>query len=237
MNPSLGALLNYKNETFRRRSPKFYWFARCVNIMLGHVGFLRRAYLALENKLYAGTEFDELLERHKPDLVVTGTPGFNRDDIHLLRASRRAEIPTATVMLSWDNLTSKGYMGARPDHLLVWSDLMADEAVQYHDFPRERIEWCGAAQFDHYHGLRERFDRAEWRRRHGLPPDKPMIMYGTVNPGVIPHELSIVRAVVEAIRESASQAARICGSACTPRRCAATTRQTWMHIARWRGRT
>ena len=92
-------------------------------------------------------------------------------------------------MLSWDNLTSKGYMGAVPDHLLVWSDLMADEAVRYHDFPRERIHWCGAAQFDHYFGLRDRLDRAAWRRAHGVPGDAALIVYGTINPAILPHEI------------------------------------------------
>ena len=28
MNPALGATLNYKNEAFRRQSPKRYWLAR-----------------------------------------------------------------------------------------------------------------------------------------------------------------------------------------------------------------
>ncbi len=123
------------------------------------------------------------------------------DDIHLLRAARRAGIPTTTVMLSWDNLTSKGYMGARPDHLLVWSDLMADEAVQYHDFPRERIQWCGAAQFDHYYGLRQRFDRAEWRRRHGIGDQEGLLVYGTINPQIMPHEINVARRIAELVNE------------------------------------
>ncbi len=201
MNPSLGATLNHKNEAFRRQSPKFYWLTRSLNLVLGRIGFLRRGYLALENWLYPGRDFDDVLARHRPQLVVTGTPGFVADDIHLLRAARRAGIPTATVMLSWDNLTSKGYMGARPDHLLVWSDLMADEAVHYHDFPRERIQWCGAAQFDHYHGLRQRFDRAAWRRRHGIADHEGLLVYGTINPQIMPHEINVVRRIAELVNE------------------------------------
>ncbi len=169
MNASLGATLNYKNEAFRRERPRRYWIARAVNSVLGRIPPLRRAYLAGEARVFPGGEFDELLKRYRPDLVVTGTPGLNRNDVHLMRAARRAGIETATVMLSWDNLSSKGYMGARPDHLLVWSDLMAKEAVQYHNFPRDRIQWCGAAQFDHYLHFREHFDRAAWRQKEGVP--------------------------------------------------------------------
>ncbi len=203
MNPSLGATLNFKTEAFRRGAPKRYWLSRAGNMVLGRIAILRNAYISMERTIFRGAEFDELLARHQPDLIVTGTPGYNPNDIHLLRAARRLKIPTATVMLSWDNLTSKGYMGGIPDDLLVWSDLMADEAVKYHGYPRERIRWSGAAQFDHYAGLRERFDRAAWRKANGVPEGRPLIVYGTINPALIPHELNILKQIAESLKTSA----------------------------------
>jgi hypothetical protein len=205
MNPSLGGTLNYKNEAFRRGAPKRYWLSRAANTVLGRIAFLRRAYIAAEAALFRGAEFDTIIDEHRPNLIVTGTPGYNRNDIHLLRAAKRKGIPTATVMLSWDNLTSKGYMGGVPEHLLVWSDLMADEAATYHNYPRERIRWCGAAQFDHYSGFRDRFDRAAWRRQHGIPEGSPLIVYGTINPGVLGHELNILKQIVAAINAGSIQ--------------------------------
>ncbi len=138
-----------------------------------------------------------------PDLVVTGTPGYNRDDIHLIRCAKRHKIPTATVMLSWDNLTSKGYMGAIPDQLLVWSDLMADEAVQYHGYPRDRITWVGAAQFDHYAKFQETFNRVAWRQANGIPDEAALLMYGTINPAIVPHEFNIVKGIYDQIQAGA----------------------------------
>ena len=206
MNPSLGSTLNYKNEAFRQGAPKRYWLSCAANTVLGRIAILRQAYMAGEAKLFPGAEFDALIDKHSPDLIVTGTPGYNRNDIHLLRAAKRKHIPTATVMLSWDNLSSKGYMGGVPDHLLVWSDLMADEAVKYHNYPRERIRWCGAAQFDHYAGFRDRFDRAAWRRQHAIPEGRPLIVYGTINPQILPHEADILKSIVTAMCSGAFKA-------------------------------
>lgn len=203
MNPQLGGTLNAKNEAFRRDSPARYWFCRAANQVLGRVAPLRRGYLAAESRLFRGTEFDALLDRERPDLIVTGTPGFNPQDTHLLRAAARRGVPTATVMLSWDNLSSKGYMAAKPDQLLVWSELMRDEAVRYHGFASERITWCGAAQFDHYHGFRRRFDRTDWRRTQGIPDDAALLVYGTINPALVPHELRLVRELVAAANAGA----------------------------------
>ncbi len=199
MNPELGKTLNYKNEAYRRQHPLYWGIARTANMILGHFKLLRSAYLNLEEQLFPGCEFDELLQIQKPDLVVSGTPGVDIRDAHLIRAARRHGIPTATVMLSWDNLTSKGYMSAWPDYLLVWSKLMADEAVFYHNYPKERIFWSGAAQFDHYFGFRDKFDRTAWRRHHGVPPDTDMIFYGTINPAILPHEYEIVKQIAEAV--------------------------------------
>ena len=87
MNASLGITLNYKNEAFRRERPRRYWIARAVNSVLGRIPPLRRAYLAGEARVFPGGEFDELLKSYRPDLVVTGTPGLNRNDVHLMRAA------------------------------------------------------------------------------------------------------------------------------------------------------
>jgi hypothetical protein len=200
MNPALGETLNYKNEVFKRQSPVRWRIARSGNSVLGRLPSLRRAYMYLEKRCFPGDEFDSILQRYRPDLVITGTPGYDLSDAHLLRAAKRIKIRTATVMLSWDNLTSKGYMNSVPDDLLVWSDLMRDEAVEYHDFPRQNIIVCGAAQFDHYKGQRELLDRRRWCKDHGIPLDATLIMYGTINPAILPHEPDIVSAIVAAMR-------------------------------------
>jgi hypothetical protein len=102
-----------------------------LNLLLGNLPFLRRHYMNAESRLYPAHEFDHLLKMYNPDLVVTGTPGFNIHDVHVLRSSRRLGIPTATVMLSWDNLTSKGFMNGVPEYLLVWSRLMAETMISH----------------------------------------------------------------------------------------------------------
>lgn len=203
MNPALGASLNHKNERFKTTSPKLYYCCRAINQVLGRWSIFRKTYLALETWWYSGKDFDPLLQKYSPDLVVAGTPGYARDDVHLLRAAKRLGIPSATVMLSWDNLTSKGYMGAMPDELLVWSQLMADEAVELHHYPREHTYWSGAAQFDHLAGFRESFDREAWRRAQGIPENAKLLMFGTINPGVMPQQVELLQGLKRAVESNA----------------------------------
>ena len=204
MNPSLGTTLNEKRARYRRNHPVLHWITRAGNLILGRVPVLRRAYLGVEGRAFPGTEYDTLLQRHGPDLVVTGTPGFVVPDAHLLRAARRLHLPTATVMLSWDNLTSKGYMSTQPEYLLVWSDLMRDEAIRYHDFSGEIVE-VGAAQFDVHRRVAERAEAAAFRAQHRIPSDAELVVWGTIDNGVYPNQ-------IELLREYASRVARQQGS-------------------------
>lgn len=200
MNPRLGGTLNHKRETLKRESPARYYATRTLNLFLGNITLLRRLYMFAEAKLFSAREFDAVLSEHNPDLVVTGTPGFNEHDVHALRSAKRLNVPTATVMLSWDNLTSKGYMNGIPDQLLVWSKLMADEAVEYHDFPRDKIFETGAAQFDIYYQAKKTTDIPAWRRKYRVPTDAFLMMYGTINPGICGHELDILKALIAKMR-------------------------------------
>lgn len=201
-NPKLGETLNYKQEALKKQNPRRYCIARVLNSIFGRVSILRQGYMAAESWLFKGKEFDELLTTYRPHLMVTGTPGFDIHDVHALRSAKRLNIPTATVMLSWDNLTSKGCMNGVPDTLLVWSDLMAEEAAEYHDFRREKIHCTGAAQFDVYHHARAKVDIASWRAAHGIPANAFFMSYGTINPGICPHEIAIVKTIIAAMRQT-----------------------------------
>lgn len=79
---------------------------------------------------------------------------------------------------------------------------MADEAVQYHDFPRARIYQTGAAQFDNYYRARETTDIAQWRDMHDVPRNAFLMMYGTINPGICGHEIEILRSIIARMRAS-----------------------------------
>lgn len=200
MNPVLGLTLNSKRETFlRTASPLKRLIIDCGNIVFGKIPALRDTYLWFESIVFPGREFDELLERVHPNLIVTATPGFNTSDAHMLRAARRAGIRSATVMLSWDNLTSKGYMSAQPNSLLVWSELMAQEAIDLHGFPPGNIHNTGAAQFDHYQVRMDPARIIDWKRQNGIPDQSKLIVYGTINPALLPHEQSIVSELSKAL--------------------------------------
>jgi hypothetical protein len=113
----------------------------------------------------------------RPAMVLVASPGHLWLDHLVLDESRRRGIPSACIVLSWDNLYSRGPMSRRPDHLMVWSEEMRQQAIEVHQFPADRISIVGAPQFQPYAAPVSRESIARMRERIGLTPDEPYLAY------------------------------------------------------------
>jgi hypothetical protein len=87
---------------------------------------------------------------------------------------------------SWDNITTKPRMVINYDGYLVWSEQGKRELLEYYPESRNRpIRVVGAPQFDVF--FQERFfePREAFCARHGLRPDRPIILYAIGSPHFI----------------------------------------------------
>lgn len=164
---------------------------------------VRRAALTLEARLYSPDLHGDLFERHRPDLVVAASPGIFPADAQLLREARRHGVRTAAVILGWDNPTSKGYRGAEVDELVVWSERMADQVALYLDVPRERTFVAGVPFFDAYHREDGLPSRDELFERHGLDPERRLIVFATSSPTLWDLNEPIAETIARAIDDGA----------------------------------
>ncbi|MEO7986319.1 MAG: hypothetical protein ABI766_07280 [Gemmatimonadales bacterium] len=200
-NPRRNATNNLFNEQFLRSRRPHYVFLRALNRVVGRWRSVRDLWMSLESTMVSGRELEPVLQANRPALLVTGTPGTEHLDALLLRCARRLGIPSLCVVLSWDNLTSKGYMAARPDRLVVWNERMRQEAIELHDYAPEDVEVAGVAHFDIYQRPTELLDRSTVCRRLGLDPGRPYVVFGTVSPFLYPHNHDLAEMLAEATAE------------------------------------
>ncbi len=200
-NPRRNATYNLFNEQFARSRRPHYVFLRALNRTVGRSRTLREWWMRLEAAVVSGRELEPVLRAAAPALLVTGTPGTEPLDALLLRCARRLGIPSLCVVLSWDNLTSKGYMAARPDRLVVWNERMRQEAIELHDYAPEDVEVAGVAHFDVYQRPSMLLSRAEVCRRLGLDPARPYIVFGTVSPFLFPYNHDLGEQLAAAVHD------------------------------------
>jgi hypothetical protein len=196
----------YEGFRARRQGP----LARLLGALV-HLGVLaawraapvRRAVLRLEELLYTPDLHADIFTRHRPDLVVAASPGIFPADAQLLREARRHGVRTAALILGWDNPTSKGYRGADVDEVMVWSEVMAEQVETFLDIPRERCFVAGVPYFDAYHREDGLPPRAALFERHGLDPDRRLVVFATSSPGLWDLNEPIAETIAQAIEDGA----------------------------------
>jgi hypothetical protein len=186
-------------DSEKRLRPLRYSLLKGANGLLGRSQWIRARWLDFESLVAPGHEFDEALRALAPSIVVTANYGTDPGTIRLLRSAGRRSIPTLSIVPSFDNLTSKGVMGAKPSRLLVWNETMRREAIQLHDFAPDSVSVCGPVQFDIYARRQQWLPREEVWRSLGLDPARPTYVVGTITPVYFPYNADVIELIAEAI--------------------------------------
>lgn len=171
---------------------------------------------AADDALPADRRTVAALRAHSPDavlvspLIARGASSVRQTET--VRAARRLGIPVAAGISSWDHLTSKGLIKARPHAVLVWNDAQRDEAVRLHGVPAQRVVVTGAQPFDHWFEHHDLGERAAFLAGVGLG-DGPFVLFTGSSPNIAPGDVEprFVRRWVAALRASSDPAVRRLG--------------------------
>jgi CDP-glycerol glycerophosphotransferase (TagB/SpsB family) len=189
-------------ERFERGSSVLRIALEITNRTLAKRAWFRTGYRHIEWWLNRSQPVKALLEKLQPDFLVFPNPFGVQETVYLIHA-RELGIPVICQMLSWDHVTSKGTPLLMPDYFISWGPMMTKELVDIYSFPRRKIYECGVPHFDVY------FHKDKFKPTHvvlralNLPPGKPYIFYGMVNPVFCPNELEILTWLVDRIRRDA----------------------------------
>lgn len=139
----------------------------------------------------------------RPSVVFSPAPLMPEEWLPI-QVARRAGIKTALAVLSWDNLSSKARMPLPCSSVLVWSEEMAREVLNFYPSIRpEQVHITGAPQFD-FHLREELYDsREDFLRGLGGDPNRPLVVYAGVTLSLMPNEPKVVEDLAAAIRMGA----------------------------------
>jgi len=161
----------------KRPSPQ--WVIARALTLLAPRGSDRRRWLRDLYALYrpSRTKVRAAFDAVRPRLVLVASPGHYWLDHFVLDEARRRGIPSVCIVLSWDNLYSRGAMCRRPDHLMVWSEEMRRQAIDVHQYPADRISVVGPLQFQFYASAVTAAETTTMRAKVGLGPTEPYLAY------------------------------------------------------------
>ena len=154
---------------------------------------------SLLGRLVSHPETERLFDQHRPALVVCANPGLVFSEVPLMRTARRRGVPCMVIDASWDNFTNKLLPVRQADRLVVWNDIMKDQAVRLHGYRPETVRVAGAPQFDVHFRPQARSTRADFFARIGADPARKLIVLTTTPRSLYRHHDYVLRELAAAI--------------------------------------
>lgn len=173
-----------------------------ANLLLAS-GLASKLFSIFESLYPASPEIIADICKSKPDLIIA-SPGNMRfdEEIEYIKAGKALGIPTAILVLSWDNLTTKGLFHIKPDLLLCWNQAHADEATAVHGIDPDRVLQIGSTFFDKWFDAdRLMLGRKTFCERVGLDPERPFFLYLGSSSNIAHDESWLAEEVYEAMRK------------------------------------
>jgi hypothetical protein len=158
---------------------------------------------ALGDKLVSHAWAEDLFARVKPSLLVVSNPGLILSEVPLLRTAVRRGVHTVAIDPSWDNFTNKLLPVRRVDCLIVWNELMKQQAIDLHGYQPHEIRVVGTPQWDLYFKDSPTSTRDMFFRRIGADPAKKLVALTTTPHELYPHHDHVLRVLIGALQSGA----------------------------------
>lgn len=143
----------------------------------------------------------DTIKELKPSLVFNASHVHSTVALPWVRAAQSLNIPTATFLFSWDNLTSQGRLFPRYDHYLVWNESIREQLLgMYRHIRPEQVFVTGTPQFDFHFKPEYYWTREEFCARVGADPARPIVLYTTSMPRPVAGEPRVVEGIAQILR-------------------------------------
>ena len=159
-----------------------------------------RTRYAWSDRLVAHPAARALFDRYRPVTLVTSNPGLIFAEVPLLRTAVQRRVRSVAVDPSWDNFTNKLIPVRRVDRLVVWNELMKQQAMAFHGYRDEEITLAGTPQWDLYFREGATRPREVFFQSIGADPTRALLTLTTTPYELYshhPHTIRILRAAMD----------------------------------------
>lgn len=143
-------------------------------------------------------EFKNLVQFFKPKIIAVSTPGFTDYDAEIITLAKKNNIPTVAINPSWDNLTTNAKHIRKTDYLVVWNDIIKNEAIKIHNYSEKKVFVAGVPRFDiYFKNLKPNVSREDFLKSKKLDPSLKTVLLTTTSNGVYPFHNQIIEDVLD----------------------------------------
>ena len=124
-------------------------------------------------------DYIEKFKKYNPDLVVVTRVLNYSADYPIMRTADYLKIPVIALVSSWDNLTSKAFFPFSLRRLIVWNNVLKNEAISLFDFPKNKISVTGIPRYDLFFRKKDFKSKTEFYNYWKINKNHKLITYCT----------------------------------------------------------
>lgn len=192
-----------RQEAVAKKSIRWIRGKRLLATALAPSMVKKESRYAISDRMVSHPVAERLFDRYRPSLLVASSPGLIFSEVPLLRTASRRSIRTMAVDPSWDNFTNKLMPVRRVNRLIVWNDLMKQQAVALHGYAPDEVRIAGTPQWDLYFRDGTIVPRDTFFRQIGADPARKLITVTTTPRELYPHHDHILRVLIRATEQAA----------------------------------
>ncbi len=173
-----------------------------LHLFINMLPVIRKLFIGFEKKSLVDSVADDIIRDLNPQLLIATYP-VNLTESRLLYAGNNAlETRTVIHLLSWDNITCKGFFAQLADYYISWGNIMKQELIEYYKVSEKKIFNTGVPHFDLHKTLAGTFVYKELLKQKGLDPEIPYIFFTLSSSYFCPKEIDIVEWLAKKIEQN-----------------------------------
>ena len=188
-----------RQEAFAKKTIRFVRAKRLLASVFAPSIVRKESRYDLIDRLVSHLHAERLFDRYQPALLVASSPGLILAEVPLLRTAARRSVPSMAVDASWDNFTNKILPVRRVNRLVVWNQLMKQQAVELHGYRPEEVSITGTPHWDLYFRGARGSTRDMFFRRIGADPSRKLVTLTTTPFELYPHYDHVLRVMTDAM--------------------------------------
>lgn len=197
---------DYLRQYVSWRTGLWYTVKKWYTVMPLYISVFKKKLFRDElSLLFSETNYFEIsafVASLKVDAVFSVTP-FHKEEDLLLRACKLNSKKMITAILSFDNITKRGWLPVEYDLYMVWNLQNKNQLLRiYPAIKKDTIHITGAPQFDFYFNTDWQMSENEWKKILGLPDeDCNIILYAGGPVSLLPNETQYLQHLDAAINQ------------------------------------
>jgi len=133
-------------------------------------------------------------------LFVTSTD--SREDQYLMYGAKKVGLPVIALVHSWDNLPARGLLSVKPDALLVWNEIMKEQAITLHGMDSSDVFVIGVPQYQYYKKMACILNRQKFYEKYlEYNNKKDVVLYTCSAERVFPDEELFINALIQELNK------------------------------------